>query len=92
MEEGLAAPYKVSTWDSIPASVRDANGAWYGDYYGVMSFIVNTDMVKNVPADWADLMTSEYKGAFARAPTRRPLNRISGGCQLQPRDLIVTGA
>jgi putative spermidine/putrescine transport system substrate-binding protein len=30
-----------------------------------MSFIVNTDMVKTVPADWADLMKPEYKGAFA---------------------------
>ncbi|MDP1575152.1 MAG: ABC transporter substrate-binding protein, partial [Cypionkella sp.] len=38
---------------------------WYGDYYGVMAFIVNTDMVKNVPADWSDLMKPEYAGAFA---------------------------
>lgn len=64
-EEGLVQNYKVSTWDSIPDSAKDADGAWYGDYYGVMSFIVNTDMVKNVPADWADLMKPEYAGAFA---------------------------
>ena len=63
--DGLVTPYKVSTWDSIPASAKDADGAWYGDYYGVMSFIVNTDMVKNVPADWSDLMKPEYKGAVA---------------------------
>ncbi len=63
--EGLIQPYKVATWDSIPDSAKDADGFWYGDYYGVMSFIVNTDMVKNVPTDWADLMKPEYKGAFA---------------------------
>ncbi len=64
-EEGLIQPYKVSTWDSIPDSAKDADGFWYGDYYGVMAFIVNTDMVKNIPADWADLMKPEYAGAFA---------------------------
>lgn len=74
-QEGLVAPYKVSTWDSIPASAKDADGAWYGDYYGVMSFIVNTDMVKNVPADWADLMKPEYKGAFALSGDPRSGNQ-----------------
>ena len=33
--EGLMQPYKVSTWDSIPADAKDADGHWYGDYYGV---------------------------------------------------------
>ena len=33
--EGLMQPYKVSTWDSIPDSAKDADGYWYGDYYGV---------------------------------------------------------
>jgi putative spermidine/putrescine transport system substrate-binding protein len=36
--EGLLMPYKVSTWDSIPDSAKDAEGHWYGDYYGVLSF------------------------------------------------------
>ncbi len=64
-KEGLFANYKVSTWDSIPDAAKDADGAYFGDYYGVMSFIVNTDLVKNVPADWADLMKPEYANAFA---------------------------
>src|SRR5215510_13455424 len=42
-EEGLIQPYKVSTWDSIPDDAKDAEGYWYGDYYGVLSFLVNTD-------------------------------------------------
>ena len=33
--EGLIQPYKVSTWDEIPDDVKDAEGHWYGDYYGV---------------------------------------------------------
>ena len=42
-------PYKVSTWDSIPDSAKDADGYWYGDYYGVLAFEVNKDLVKNAP-------------------------------------------
>lgn len=67
IEEKLVQPYKVSTWDSIPADSKDANGYWYGDYYGVMAFEVNKDVVANVPQDWADLLKPEYKGQFALA-------------------------
>ena len=52
-EEGLLQPYKVATWDTIPESAKDPEGYWYGDYYGVMAFLVNTDVVKNAPrAGW----------------------------------------
>jgi putative spermidine/putrescine transport system substrate-binding protein len=65
IEEGLVMPYKVSTWDSIAADSKDPDGYWYGDYYGVMAFEVNSDVVKNVPQDWADLLKPEYKGLVA---------------------------
>ena len=42
-EEGLIQAYKVSTWDDIPADAKDEEGFWYGDYYGVMGMLVNTD-------------------------------------------------
>src|SRR5262249_39425430 len=38
--DGLIQPYKVATWDSIPDDAKDADGYWYGDYYGVLSFEV----------------------------------------------------
>jgi len=63
--EGLFAPYKVATWDTIPADVKDADGSWYGDYYGVFAFEVNTTLVPNVPKDWPDLLKDEYKGKIA---------------------------
>lgn len=66
-EEGLCMPYKVATWDSIPAGVKDPDGCWYGDYYGVFSFAVNKDVVKNVPQDWSDLLKPEYKNMVALA-------------------------
>ncbi len=65
--QGLLAPYKVSTWDEIPDAVKDADGYWYGDYYGVLSFETNTQVVSNPPKDWADLLKPEYKGQVALA-------------------------
>jgi putative spermidine/putrescine transport system substrate-binding protein len=64
---GDIQPYKVATWDSIPATAKDADGSWYGDYYGVLAFEVNTTKVPNVPADWSDLLKPEYKGQVALA-------------------------
>ena len=72
--EGLIQPYKVATWDSIPDSAKDAEGYWYGDYYGVLSFEVNTDIVKNVPKDWADLLKPEYANSVALAGDPRASN------------------
>src|SRR6195952_1817804 len=53
--DGLIQAYKVSTWDSIPDSAKDADGFWYGDYYGVLSFLVNTDLGPTLPKRWAAL-------------------------------------
>lgn len=61
----LYQPYKVSTWDTIPDAAKDANGAWWGDYYGVMAFETNKAIVPNPPKDWADLLKPEYKGQIA---------------------------
>ncbi len=63
--DGLLQPYKVSTWDTIPAATKDADGYWYGDYYGVIAFIVNTDVQPLVPQDWTDLLKPEYKAQVA---------------------------
>ncbi len=65
--EGLIQPYKVATWDTIPDSAKDADGYWYGDYYGVLAFGVNKDVVKNSPQDWADLLKSDYANSVALA-------------------------
>ena len=71
----LVMPYKVATWDSIPADQKDADGAWYGDYYGVLAFEVNTDIVKKLPTDWADLLGDDYKNAVALAGDPRTSNQ-----------------
>ncbi len=77
--EGLLAPYKVSTWDSIPDSAKAADGSWYGDYYGVLAFEVNTAVVKNVPKDWGDLLKPEYRGQVALAGDPTVSNQAISG-------------
>lgn len=64
-EEGLIQPYKVATWDEIPEGAKDPDGYWYGDYYGVLSFEVNTAEVSSPPAEYADLLKPEYNGQVA---------------------------
>ena len=41
---------------------RRPNGNWVGLYVGVLTFTVNTAIVKNVPRSWADLLKPDYKG------------------------------
>src|SRR6266705_742547 len=36
-DSGLFAPYRVATWQSIPASQKAPDGAWVQDYGGFMS-------------------------------------------------------
>jgi putative spermidine/putrescine transport system substrate-binding protein len=74
-KEGLFQPYKVSAWDSIPDSAKDAEGFWYGDYYGVLSMVVNADIVKKLPTDWADLQLPEYKNSVALSGDPRSGNQ-----------------
>ena len=73
--EGLLLPYRVSTWATIPADQKDADGAWYGDYYGVLTFEVNKDIVKTSPADWTDLLGGDYANTVALAGDPRTSNQ-----------------
>jgi len=74
-QEGLIQPYMVSTWDTIPEDAKDPEGNWYGDYYGVMSLVVNTDLVDPVPTSFADLLNPEYAGMVALAGDPRASNQ-----------------
>lgn len=75
VDEKLSMPYKPADWDTIPADQKHPDGAWIGDYYGVLAFIVNTDVVTNVPQDWADLLKPEYNGQIALAGDPRVSNQ-----------------
>jgi putative spermidine/putrescine transport system substrate-binding protein len=73
--DGLLQPYKVSTWSTIPPTQKDPDGFWYGDYYGVLAFEVNKDIVTKGPEDWPDLLGTGYKNAVALAGDPRASNQ-----------------
>jgi len=75
--DGLIQPYKVATWDTIPDSAKDADGYWVGDYYGVLTFAVNADIVKTAPADWSDLLKPDMKASVALAGDPRVSNQAT---------------
>jgi putative spermidine/putrescine transport system substrate-binding protein len=74
-KDGLTQPYKVATWAEIPDNVKDPEGHWYGDYYGVMAFGINKDLIKTIPGDWADLLKPEYANALALPGDPRASNQ-----------------
>jgi putative spermidine/putrescine transport system substrate-binding protein len=74
-KDGLTQPYKVATWAEIPDNIKDPEGHWYGDYYGVMAIGINKDLIKSTPADWADLLKPDYKNAVALPGDPRASNQ-----------------
>ena len=64
-KDGLIQAYKVSTWGDIPDSVKDADGFWYGDYYGVLAMGVNKDIVKAAPTSFKDLTDPKFANSVA---------------------------
>ncbi len=61
IQQGLVTPYKHSHWDDIPAEQKDPNGYWCTEYWGTQAFVINTDIVKNPPASFKDLLNNDYK-------------------------------
>lgn len=59
-ERGLAAAYKPTTWEQIPAWAKDNDGNWALAYTGTISFVVAND-IPNPPKSWADLLNGSYK-------------------------------
>ncbi len=61
VQQGLVTPYKHAHWNDIDPSLKDANGNWCTEYYGAQAFVINTDIVKNPPASFQDLLKNGYK-------------------------------
>ncbi|MDB5539657.1 MAG: transporter substrate-binding protein, partial [Devosia sp.] len=53
---------------------KDADGFWYGDYYGVLAFGVNKSIVTTTPTSWADLQKPDYANSVALAGDPRTAN------------------
>jgi putative spermidine/putrescine transport system substrate-binding protein len=63
--EGLYAKHFTRNFKKVPRAMKDGRGFWVGDYWGVISFGVNSAAVSSVPRTFADLMKSEYRNRVA---------------------------
>lgn len=60
----MFAPYKVTTWDDVPDTFKEANGAWINDYGGFMSIGYDESKVP-APTSVEDLLGADFKGKVA---------------------------
>jgi putative spermidine/putrescine transport system substrate-binding protein len=63
--EGLYARYYNRFFGSVPRAMKDGRGLWVGDYWGVISFGTNRNVVSNAPRTWNDLLKPEYRNRVA---------------------------
>lgn len=75
-DQKLVTPYKVATWDTIQGT-NDKDGYYYVDYSGVMVLEVNSDVVKDAPKTYKDLLDPKYKGQVALAGDPRASNQAA---------------
>ena len=62
--KALFTPYKVATWNDIPAEWKDETGLWYGDYYGVLAISYDASLTKAPTSIKALLTDPAYKGCL----------------------------
>ena len=79
----MFAPYKVATWDDIPAAYKDPNGTWVNDYGGYMSIGFDSAKVPPVTDGQRPAQAGvQGQGRAQRRPDagrRRVLRRADGG-------------
>ncbi|MFF2754766.1 ABC transporter substrate-binding protein [Psychrobacillus sp. NPDC058041] len=68
-DKGLTLPYKTSYWDEIPEWAKDDEGNWVVGYTGTISFLTDTNNVKNPPKSWEDIKNGDYVVSIGDALT-----------------------
>lgn len=63
-DAGVTQPYEPKGFADIPEGLKDKDGNWFTIHSGTLGLFVNKDALGGapVPACWADLLKSEYKG------------------------------
>src|SRR6266487_6226645 len=64
VSSSLFAPYKVSTWGSIPATQKETNGLWTQDYGGYMSIGYNSAKFGTITSV-SQLLDPKFKNSIA---------------------------
>ncbi len=92
--EGLWAKYKSSVWDSIPDNLKDADGYWWAEYFGVLGMEINATLVKNPPTKFEDLLKPEYKNMVTTGDPTKGNESVMGvwACGIELNGGKIEGA
>lgn len=60
--EGLLAPYYTPVQDTYNKKHMDPNKYWVPIYHNILTFVYNTNEIKDPPKTWQDLLDPKWKG------------------------------
>jgi putative spermidine/putrescine transport system substrate-binding protein len=63
-EKDVVTGFKPVNFDKLPAAFKDADGRWFTIHTLNVAFLVNKNLVENVPASWADLKKPAYANSI----------------------------
>ncbi len=69
-KKGVVPPYLPPTAARLPEGWKAKTGGWVATFVGVPAIIVNTDVVKDVPQSWDDLLKPQYQGLIGVSDPR----------------------
>ncbi|HEV2009566.1 MAG TPA: ABC transporter substrate-binding protein [Candidatus Limnocylindria bacterium] len=70
-KKGVVPNFLPPSASKLPDGFKAKTGGWIATFTGVPGFIVNTDVIKNVPQTWDDLLKPEYKGKIGMGDPRK---------------------
>ena len=62
--KGVVESWAPANFEKLPEAFRDPDKEWFICHQLVVAFLVNKQLVKNVPESWADLLKPEYKNSI----------------------------
>ena len=63
-DKGLLAPFSPVNFDKLPEAYKHPEGEWFTIHTLNVAFLVNKNLVKNVPTSWEDLKKPEYANSI----------------------------
>lgn len=64
VDKDVVAPFEPVNFEKLPEPFKDPQGKWFTIHTLNVAFLVNTNLVKDVPQSWADLLDEKYKGSI----------------------------
>jgi putative spermidine/putrescine transport system substrate-binding protein len=90
--EGLLAPYKVQSWSSIPAGLKNPSGYWFDDYGGYVAIGCNTTTVTNCPTSFKQMSTETGAQGYKIGLNNSPLTSNSALAGVQAAAIANGGS